>query len=236
MPYNPPPMSPIRCFTGGVPVDSPSPIRSTAVEVEARHTAAAPSTTSAALGTAQAEQEAARLTECYARGLAGIESQVAHEQNQRLLAELVRRQEFRAETGQTYLTPVTTQVHLPEPPAVEPAPAPALSPMAIVLDGTIVEQTAAPMSADPGTLQRQQEQAYRAMNMEEAGKVSYVNAEGKTMSYTPADRARQQQTENAYAAREAWREAQGQDYCPTELEWLRGDMQPTFEAPAADEA
>ena len=71
------------------------------------------------------------------------------------------------------------------------------------------------------------------MNLVEAEKVAYTDAEGKTRYYTPQDRARQQGVEDAYAAREQWRLEQGQDYCPTELEWLRGQLEPTPAAPAA---
>ena len=60
--------------------------------------------------------EAQQLSAAYTSGLAGIASQVAHAQNQALIAELLHRQAYRSRTGNTYLTPVRTRVEVPEAP------------------------------------------------------------------------------------------------------------------------
>ena len=120
------------------------------------------------------------------------------------------------------------EVHVVTPAAVPPStpPEPHASPMRIFIHGHVVDRVAVDAAPDPGLLQLQQEQALRDNNMVEAHKRSYVDANGKTIYYTPDDRRQQQQIENAYAAREQWRREHGQDYIPTREAWARGEYGP----------
>jgi hypothetical protein len=92
-----------------------------------------------AQGQAQIAHEQQQLAEAYQRGLRGIESQPAHQQNQALIQELLGRQEFRRESGQTYLhQPVRTRVVEPAPAPAPPAPAPRERRPRLVVGGEVM--------------------------------------------------------------------------------------------------
>jgi hypothetical protein len=116
------------------------------------------------------------------------------------------------------------QQAMPQQQPYSPPPQDAsLAPRCVLLEGSPLERSAAPL-ADPRVQRQQALDAARDQNRQDAYRGTYENAEGVWVPYSDAERKEQQRLENQFAKCESYCRTHGLAALPTEVEYHQGNF------------